>query len=185
MRLGSFYIQMCQLVAELAPTIGAEYRAEGCDGPSMGLTIGANARGWTYQTGDNSFSGSAYSYRDWAVTTLEPDSNAFEVADDIVSQCKDFETDIFEVFKKPDSEALEALRTLARGRVHGGYAWAAVLSDGECLCESCVRSEYRAVFKATRDRDTSGWAVQGITHSGESESDEHCCNCSAAIWTKE
>jgi len=54
---------------------------------SLSLTVGASPDGsWSYQTGDNSFTGGAYGHRDWAVVTLDADSKPEEVADDILNQ---------------------------------------------------------------------------------------------------
>ena len=81
----------------------------------------------------------------------------------------------------PDSDALEALRALCRYETHGGYVWAGVMSDGELMCVPCLRSEYRLVFRATRDQDQSDWAMLGYTNSGEMESTERCAHCGTAI----
>lgn len=81
--------------------------------------------------------------------------------------------------------ALDAVRALARGRVHGGYRWALVLSDGETLCETCTRSEYRQVFRSTRDGERDGWAAIGLTHSGEHDDGDApvtCAHCNAVLW---
>ncbi len=81
------------------------------------------------------------------------------------------------------TEALRALRTLARYETHGGYTWAAVMSDGGLLCVPCVRANYRQIFRATSDpRDHSGWRVEGMIHSGDSEQSETCADCGRVIW---
>lgn len=83
------------------------------------------------------------------------------------------------------SHALEQLRAFARYRTHAGYKWAAVMEDGELMCEPCVRGEYRQVFRATRgdagaNRD---FKVIGLTHSGEHEgAAEHCAHCSRELF---
>lgn len=53
------------------------------------LTVGADQNGWNYQTGDNSFTGGAYGYANWAVVTVFPDSVDELVAQDIVNQLLD------------------------------------------------------------------------------------------------
>lgn len=55
------------------------------------LTVGCNADTgeWSYQTGDNSYSGGAYFYPDWAVVTLRPRCNSHEIAKDIQDQLSD------------------------------------------------------------------------------------------------
>lgn len=84
-----FHTQMVELVRQFIPTIADDDRASddpSDETPGIQLTIGADANGWNYQTGDNSFIGGAYGYRDWAVTYLYRDSDSKEVADDIVEQ---------------------------------------------------------------------------------------------------
>jgi hypothetical protein len=82
-------------------------------------------------------------------------------------------------------DAVEALRDLARYRTHGGYTWAAVMSDSELLCVPCVRKEYRQILTATIEASRDGWAVQGIANSGDAEDTEYCAHCNRAVWTKE
>jgi hypothetical protein len=77
---------------------------------------------------------------------------------------------------------LETLRALCRYETHGGYVWAGVMSDGELLCVSCLRAEYRQVFRATRDNDESDFALVGYANSGESEETEYCAHCNAPVW---
>ncbi len=81
-----------------------------------------------------------------------------------------------------DSTEVESLRALCRYETHGGYVWAAVMSDGALMCVPCLRQEYRQVFVATRDQDDSGFALVGYTNSGESESTEYCAHCNKIIW---
>ena len=58
------------------------------------LTIATNGKpndcdtaDWTFQTGDNSYSGSCYHYRHWAVTTISrEDDNPNEIAENLVDQ---------------------------------------------------------------------------------------------------
>lgn len=91
-----FRAAMVELITGLIPTIGDEYRAhEESDGPSMQVTVGADRESWSYQTGDNSFSGGAYGYQDWAVIYLDRESNPETQADDIIGQLNDSEDEIF------------------------------------------------------------------------------------------
>lgn len=84
----------------------------------------------------------------------------------------------------PDSTELEALRALCRYETHGGYVWAGVMSDGELMCVPCLRAEYRQVFRATRDQDDSGFALQAYTDSGSDDADNPiCCHCNKEIWS--
>ena len=77
---------------------------------------------------------------------------------------------------------LEALRALARYETHGGYTWAALMDDGELVCVTCIRANYRQVFRSTRDYRTEGWSVRALAYSGESESTEHCAHCNKTLW---
>lgn len=78
------------LFISLKPTIGDEYRATTDpedNKPGMCVTIGASRDGsWSYQTGDNSYSGGAYGYPYWAVCYLSRRSNSRELARDAVEQ---------------------------------------------------------------------------------------------------
>ena len=101
MNADTFRTDMVALVEALIPEICDDYRASHCepddDTPSMDLTIGADVNGWSYQTGDNSFTGGAYAYADWATVYLSRDSDPGEVADDIIGQLSEaFDVEIFE-----------------------------------------------------------------------------------------
>ena len=86
------------LLIDLKPTIGDDNRAyDGCDvddtTPSMLVTIGADDSGdWSWQTGDNSYSGGAYHYPHWAVIALTRRANCTELARDAVAQIADLMT---------------------------------------------------------------------------------------------
>jgi hypothetical protein len=80
---------------------------------------------------------------------------------------------------------LEQLRILCRYETHGGYIWAAVMSDGDLMCTTCVRANYRQIFRATRDGSKDGWSLMGLTYSGESDDSEVCAHCSEIVWEKE
>lgn len=41
---------------------------------------------WGFQTGDNSYTGSCYRYRNWAVTSISKDTNPLETAQELVDQ---------------------------------------------------------------------------------------------------
>jgi hypothetical protein len=81
------------LLVALKPTIADDYRSEGSeDGPpSMDVTIGwtPSTGSWSYQTGDNSFTGGAYGHPHWAVISLNRRSNSTELAKDIIEQLAD------------------------------------------------------------------------------------------------
>jgi hypothetical protein len=99
-----FHDEMVSLVTNLIPDISGDFRAPGCeddDVPSMQLTVGAQSdnerEGWSFQTGDNSYTGGAYSFPFWAVVTLDNDSNPEDVANDIMRQLIDNENFNFDV----------------------------------------------------------------------------------------
>jgi hypothetical protein len=100
MNVDTFRNDMVRLVAALIPEIGDDYRATDDpddNEPGMQLTIGADADGWSYQTGDNSYTGGAYDYAYWAVVYLSRDSDPAKVADDIVTVLREaFGVEIFE-----------------------------------------------------------------------------------------
>jgi len=78
--------QLCRFVKS---DIADDYRAfEEDEKPGIQLTIGYNPETdeWSYQTGDNSYSGSAYFYPDWAVVGVYRNSNCRELAKDIIGQ---------------------------------------------------------------------------------------------------
>ena len=78
------------LFVSLKKRIGDEYRASDDSDdttPAMSVTIGANEKGeWNFQTGDNSFSGGAYSFPHWSTVTLQRRSNSTELARDVISE---------------------------------------------------------------------------------------------------
>lgn len=80
-----------QLIRAVKSDISDEYRAfafEDDDTPGIQLTVGCDTETgeWSYQTGDNSYTGSAYHYPDWAVIGVYRTSNCRELAKDIRSQ---------------------------------------------------------------------------------------------------
>ena len=59
--------------------------------PSIDLTIGWDPETgeWSYQTGDNSFTGGAYGYPIWAVTTIYRRRDSRAVARGLIDQLED------------------------------------------------------------------------------------------------
>ena len=87
----SFRNDMEALLKSLKPTIGDEYRAHPDDTlPGLAVTIGAHfgPEGivWDFQTGDNSYNGPAYFYRDWGIIDLHRRDSCRRLAEDIVDQ---------------------------------------------------------------------------------------------------
>lgn len=82
-----------RLLISLKAQIGDEYRAsEFEDKPGMCVTIGftpsdeSKDASWSYQTGDNSYTGGAYGHANWAVISLYRRSNCTELAKEIADQ---------------------------------------------------------------------------------------------------
>ena len=82
---------LSELVRWVKPQICDDYVDEDDTLPSICLTVGADtATGeWAFQTGDNSYTGGAYRFRDWAVVIVYRRSNSIELARDIRSQLSD------------------------------------------------------------------------------------------------
>ena len=78
--------EVTRLLKALKPDIGDEYRAcEDDECPGMQVTIGATPDedgnlSWSYQTGDNSYTGGAYSHHNWGVIYLYRRSKSAELA---------------------------------------------------------------------------------------------------------
>jgi len=94
-QLNEMIPQWNKLIAALIPNICDEYRASDDpedDTPGMSVTIGFTPEtedrdaSWSYQTGDNSYSGGAYGHENWGVVSIYRDSKPSEVAEDIANQ---------------------------------------------------------------------------------------------------
>ena len=59
--------------------------------PSIQLTISTNdsLSEWSYQTGDNSYTGSCYHHPHWGVGYVTEECDASELADDLIDQLLD------------------------------------------------------------------------------------------------
>lgn len=84
-----------QLFKSLKPQIDDDYRASDDpddETPGMSVTIGFTPStedspcSWSYQTGDNSYSGGAYGRAHWSVVSLYRRSNSRELAKDCADQ---------------------------------------------------------------------------------------------------
>lgn len=75
---------IAKLLRSLKPKIADEYRCTNDpddNTPGMLVTIGASPDGsWHYQTGDNSYSGGAYSHAYWGLVYLHRRTNSREAA---------------------------------------------------------------------------------------------------------
>lgn len=80
---------LAALVRHVKAQIGDEYRAfEDDEMPGIQLTVGADDAGnwWSYQTGDNIYSGGAYGFPYRGVVVVYRRSNSRDVARDLQSQ---------------------------------------------------------------------------------------------------
>ena len=57
--------------------------------PSIDVTLACGPTGYALQLGDNSFTGSAYSFPFWGVSALYRRTNCRDLARDLIEQCRD------------------------------------------------------------------------------------------------
>ena len=91
-----FQAELADLIRGLQPTIGDDYRAyddSDSDEPSMLLIIGVDAKGWGWQTGDNSYTGGAYSYANRGFVALTRDADAETLAAELLSDLESWAYD--------------------------------------------------------------------------------------------
>jgi hypothetical protein len=97
----------------LKSDIADEYRcSDDPDDKTPGMCVTVSTRDmttWSYQTGDNSFTGSCYGDPHWSVIYLYRRSNCTELAQDAVSELADA------VAEASESEQLQTDVALARG----------------------------------------------------------------------
>lgn len=92
---------LVELIKELIPTIDDDYRAFEYDDeystPGIQITISNNTActTWSYQTGDNSYTGSCYGDPYWGVGAIYRDSNPEDVATELIDNLAQF-TDFIE-----------------------------------------------------------------------------------------
>lgn len=79
--------ELAGLIHAIKPDICDDYKEEEADEPSICLTIGADYDGWSYQTGDNSYTGGAYHYPYWGVGYVTRRCNSRELAKEIIEDC--------------------------------------------------------------------------------------------------
>ena len=90
-RLAAMESEWRDLIAALIPDIADEYRATDDpedDMPGMCVTVACDddVTEWSYQTGDNSFTGGAYGLPHWAVVSIYRGSDPTEVARKVSDQ---------------------------------------------------------------------------------------------------
>jgi hypothetical protein len=61
----------------------------------------------------------------------------------------------------------------------GSYPLFILTEDGGCLCNECVRSEYRELVDALKRQDSNGWLPIAIDVNWESLI--HCDHCNKQI----
>ena len=83
--------EITALLIGLKKEIDDDYRAsEDDETPGMMVTVSSDdMQGWNYQTGDNSYSGSCYGDRNWAIVYLYRNSNCHSLAADAVDELLD------------------------------------------------------------------------------------------------
>jgi len=89
--LSTFRKEIRSLLISLKSTIHDDYRAHPeATLPSIAVTVGAKITPdgivWGFQTGDNSYTGGAYSFHDWGICDLYRRDNSATLASDIVEQ---------------------------------------------------------------------------------------------------
>lgn len=81
-----------QLIRSVKQDIADDYKAFPDDTvPGIQLTVGSNQdmSDWSYQTGDNSFTGDAYHYPYWGVIGIYRDSNCRQLAIEVIEQIRE------------------------------------------------------------------------------------------------
>jgi len=83
--------ELSSLIRCLKKEICEDYRAYDDDEePGILLTIGCSYdKGWSYQTGDNSYTGGAYGHPYWGVGAIYRNSNSRELAKEINADCEE------------------------------------------------------------------------------------------------
>ena len=84
--------EVSALIRAVKSEISDEYRAFDNDEiPGIQLTIACDddMNEWTYQTGDNSYSGSCYLLPHWAVAGIYRNSNSRDIARELISDLTD------------------------------------------------------------------------------------------------
>ena len=74
---------LTKLIIELKKDLGT------WDMEEMDVTVacsGSDSDDWTFQTGDNSYTGSCYSYQHWAIGTISKDTNSKLLATELLDQ---------------------------------------------------------------------------------------------------
>lgn len=83
--------ELRKLCVDVKKDIEDDFRAyEDDDEPGILLTVGSDGRGgWSYQTGDTQYMGSAYGYPHWGQAAVRRDSDCTELARQIRDEIED------------------------------------------------------------------------------------------------
>lgn len=80
--------ELASLIRSIKPDIQDAYKDEPDDEPYISLTIGCSYhKNWSWQTGDNSFTGGAYGHPYWGLGVITRRCNSRELAKEIIEDC--------------------------------------------------------------------------------------------------
>lgn len=63
----------------------------------------------------------------------------------------------------------------------GGYALYAITTDGECLCMTCCRTEFKQIAWSVRNKVNDGWRVSMITSAAFYDEPPTCDHCNNPV----
>lgn len=77
--------ELAKLIASIKPDIEDDFKDEPDEEPYIQITIGCSYdTSWSYQTGDNSYTGGAYGHPYWGVGNITRRCNSRELAKEII-----------------------------------------------------------------------------------------------------
>lgn len=81
------YNGLIQVIDHLKTEITEDMKDDDDDTPYMQITISNNSdlTTWSYQSGDNSYTGSCYGDPFWGVGYICKDSDSYQIANDLIS----------------------------------------------------------------------------------------------------
>lgn len=83
-------VELAKLIDSIKPDIEDDFRDNEDEEPGIDITIGCSYdEEWSYQTGDNSYTGGAYSHPFWGVGRITRRCNSRELAKEIIEDCLD------------------------------------------------------------------------------------------------
>ena len=78
---------LAKALTRIKQHIDDDMREMGDDLPGIDVTLACDENGYALQTGDNSFTGPAYSHKYWGVGRLYRRTNARNLARELIDQC--------------------------------------------------------------------------------------------------